>query len=79
MAKNERAKKAELTRRIRAEIMYFLEYKGYTKEQFALKMGMSLASLYNKMNDADKFTYPEIRRLCDILDLSSEKRLALIA
>lgn len=74
--KKEKEKK---TRMINAEIEYFLVWKGYTKAQLATKLGMSLASLYAKIKDIDKFTYPEIRRLCAVLDLSDEVKLGLIA
>ena len=77
--KKEKQKKEQRTRMINAEIEYFLVWKGYSKEQLAVKMGMSLASLYNKTKDIDKFTYPEFRKLCSILGLSDEKKLALIA
>lgn len=78
-AKELKKEKEKKTKIINAEIEYFLVWKGYTKEQLAVKMGMSLASLYNKIKDIDKFTYPEFRRLCSILGLSDEKKLALIA
>lgn len=67
------------TRLISAEVEYYLKWRDYTKAQLATKLGMSLASLYAKMKDIDKFTYPEIRRLCAILELNDEKKLALIA
>ena len=78
-AKELKKEKEKKTKIINAEIEYFFVWKGYTKEQLAVKMGMSLASLYNKIKDIDKFTYPEFRRLCSILGLSDEKKLALIA
>ena len=59
--KREKEKK---TRLISAEIEYFLKWKGYTKAELATKLGMSLASLYAKIKDIDKFTYPEIRSIC---------------
>lgn len=71
--------KENRTRLINAEIEYFLNLKGYKKSQLAVKMGMSLASLYAKIKDIDKFTYPEIRQLCRILELDDETRLKLIA
>ena len=77
--KKEKQKKAELSRRISAEIEYYLKWEGYTKEQLAAKLGMSLASLYNKVKDVDKFTYKELRLLCNVLKLSDETKLALIA
>lgn len=78
-AKELKKEKENRTRLIKAEIEYFLNWKGYTKEQLAVKLGMSLASLYAKIKDIDKFTYPEIRSLCAVLDLSDEVKLALIA
>lgn len=71
--------KESRTRLINAEIEYFLNLKGYKKSQLAVKMGMSLSSLYAKIKDIDKFTYPEIRQLCRILELDDETRLKLIA
>lgn len=71
--------KESRTRLINAEIEYFLNLNGYKKSQLAVKMGMSLASLYAKIKDIDKFTYPEIRQLCRILELDDETRLKLIA
>lgn len=77
--KKEKQKTAELSRLISAEIEYYLKWEGYTKEQLATKLGMSLASLYNKVKNVDKFTYKELRRLCNVLKLSDETKLALIA
>ena len=74
--KREKEKK---TRLISAEIEYFLKWKGYTKAELATKLGMSLASLYAKIKDIDKFTYPEIRNLGKVLDLTDEVKLQLIA
>ena len=78
-AKELKKEKEKKTKIINAEIEYFLVWKGYTKSQLATKLGMSLASLYAKIKDIDKFTYPEIRRLCSVLNLSDEVKLALIA
>lgn len=78
-AKGLKKEKEMKTRLINAEIEYYLKWRGYTKAQLAAKLGMSLASLYAKIKDIDKFTYPEIRRLCAVLGLSDEKKLALIA
>ena len=78
-AKELKKEKEKKTRLISAEIEYFLKWKGYTKAELATKLGMSLASLYAKIKDIDKFTYPEIRRLCAVLDLTDEVKLALIA
>ncbi len=48
--------------------------KGYTQQQVADLMGISLKTLYNKMNSKNKrggFTDKEIMRLCEILKLKS--------
>lgn len=48
--------------------------KGYTQQQIADLMGISLKTLYNKMNSKNKrggFTDKEIMRLCEILHLKS--------
>lgn len=48
--------------------------KGYTQQQIADLMGISLKTLYNKMNSKNKrggFTDKEIVRLCEILHLKS--------
>lgn len=48
--------------------------KGYTQQQVADLMGISLKTLYNKLNSKNKrggFTDKEIKRLCEILHLKS--------
>ena len=48
--------------------------KGYTQQQVADLMGISLKTLYNKMNSKNKrggFTDKEIERLSEILGLNS--------
>ena len=47
---------------------------GYTQQQVADLMGISLKTLYNKLNSKNKrggFTDKEIMRLCEILQLTS--------
>ena len=78
MSKAEKIK-AEKTRLLNANIEYYLIMSGYNKEQLACKLGMSLASLYNKMKDIDKFTYKEITILFSLLKLDDETKLKLIA
>ena len=49
--------------------------KGYTQQQVADLMGISLKTLYNKMNSKNRrggFTDKEIKRLCEILHLNIE-------
>ena len=48
--------------------------QGYTQQQVADLMGISLKTLYNKMYSKNKrggFTDKEIMRLCEILHLKS--------
>ena len=52
---------------------------GYSKEQLATKLDISLASLYNKMKDIDKFTFREITILFAVLKLDDETKLKLMA
>ena len=51
----------------------------FKKAELATKLGMSQASLYNKVKNVDNFTYKDIRRLCNVLKLNDETKLALIA
>ena len=48
----------------------FFDTSGYNKKELAVKLGMSTASLYNKLNDSDKFTFLEIRKLFSIMRLT---------
>lgn len=77
MSKAERIK-AEKTKEIRALIAGYLIRSGYTKEDLAIKLGISLASLYNKMKDIDKFTFKEITILFSLLKLDDETKLKLM-
>lgn len=71
--------KVEKTRLLKAKIEFYLAINGYSKEQFALKMGISLASYYNKMKDIDLFTYREIVNLFSIIKLDDETKLILLS
>ena len=64
---------------LKAEISSYLIYSGYNKEELALKLGMSRASFYNKVNDLDRFTFREISELFQILKMDDEKKLKLLA
>ena len=77
--KKEKKRKEELTKIIKIEIERYVIWTGHTKAELATKLGMSQASLYNKVNNVDKFTYKDIRRLCNVLKLNDEIKLALIA
>lgn len=71
--------KVEKTRLLKAKIEYYRAINGYSKEQFALKLGISLASYYNKMRDIDLFTYREIVKLFSIIKLDDETMLLLLS
>ncbi len=77
--KKEKKRKEELTKIIKIEIERYVIWTGHTKAELATKLGMSQASLYNKVNNVDNFTYKDIRRLCNVLKLNDETKLALIA
>ena len=77
--KKEKKRKEELTKIIKIEIERYVIWTGYTKAELATKLGMSQASLYNKVKNVDNFTYKDIRRLCNVLKLNDETKLALIA
>ena len=77
--KKEKKRKEELTKIIKIEIEHYVIWTGHTKAELATKLGMSQASLYNKVNNVDNFTYKDIRRLCNVLKLNDETKLALIA
>lgn len=46
--------------------------KGYTVESLAAELCMDRATLYRKLNDAEKFTIGEAKRIKKILDLTDE-------
>lgn len=49
---------------------------GYTQQQVADLMGISLKTLYNKMNSKNKrggFTDKEIEKLCEVLKIPAKK------
>lgn len=68
-----------VAKELKALIAGYLIRSGYTKEDLAIKLGISLASLYNKMKDIDKFTFKEITILFSLLKLDDETKLKLMA
>ena len=78
MSKAEKIK-AEKTKELKALIAGYLIRSGYSKEDLALQLNISLASLYNKMKDIDKFTFKEITILFSLLKLDDETKLKLMA
>ena len=67
MSKAERERK---NKELQVLVSGYLIRSGYNKKELAVKLGMSTASLYNKLNDSDKFTFLEIRKLFNIMRLT---------
>ena len=67
MSKAERERK---NKELQVLVCGYLIRSGYNKKELAVKLGMSTASLYNKLNDSDKFTFSEIRILFNIMRLT---------
>lgn len=67
MSKAERERK---NKELLVLVSGYLIRSGYNKKELAVKLGMSTASLYNKLNDSDKFTFSEIRNLFNIMRLT---------
>lgn len=67
MSKAERERK---NKELQVLVSGYLIRSGYNKKELAVKLGMSTASLYNKLNDSDKFTFSEIRNLFNIMRLT---------
>lgn len=67
MSKAERERK---NKKLQVLVSGYLIRSGYNKKELAVKLGMSTASLYNKLNDSDKFTFLEIRKLFNIMRLT---------
>ena len=78
MSKAEKIK-AEKTIELNALIAGYLIRRGYSKDDLALQLNISRASLYNKMKDIDKFTFKEITTLFSLLKLDDETKLKLMA
>lgn len=75
MSKAERERK---NKELRVLVSGYLIRSGYNKKELAIKLGMSTASLYNKLNDSDKFTFLEIRNLFNIMRLTPNQIATLM-
>ena len=53
-------------RRITGAIIYYLEVEGYSKADFAKLLGISLSTLYNRMQKPDTFSIKE-QTIADLL------------
>ena len=67
MSKAERERK---NKELQVLVSGYLIRREKKKKELAVKLGMSTASLYNKLNDSDKFTFSEIRNLFNIMRLT---------
>ena len=57
--------KDEKNKELKSLIAYYLTKSGYSKKELAIKLGISAASLYNKLKNPDSFTFGEIRLLIE--------------
>lgn len=55
--------KDEKNKELKSLIAYYLTKSGYSKKELAIKLGISTASLYNKLKNPDSFIFGEIRLL----------------
>ena len=55
--------KDEKNKELKSLIAFYLTKSGYSKKGLAIKLGISTASLYNKLKNPDSFTFGEIRLL----------------
>lgn len=56
------------------ELEYAINKAGLTKKDFASKLGISLQTLYNKLNNCTEFKAGEIIKACEILNLKGKER-----
>lgn len=75
MSAKERKSKYELLRRyIKAKLIIW----NYSKEELAIMLGVSLASVYNKLNDPAKFTFEETQTIFYKLKFTDEEKLQVL-
>lgn len=65
-------------RRITGAINYYLEVEGYSKTEFAKVLGVSLSTLYNRMQNPETFSIKEVRRLAKLFSLTEKELIAMI-
>ena len=74
----EEKRREKKNKEMRGQISYFLTKEGYTKKELATSLGMSLSTLYNKINHPNTFTLGEVRDLMLLLKLDESQILAII-
>ena len=63
---------------LRALVSYYLTKYNYTKSELALKVGVSPASFYRKLDNPKKFYLDEFLKLLEILNLTPEQKLKVV-
>ena len=63
---------------LRGLVSYYLTKYNYSKPELALKVGISPASLYRKLDNPKTFTFGEIQNLIEILNLTPEQKLKVV-
>ena len=56
------------------ELEYALKKAKMTKKAFAIALGISLQTLYNKLNNSAEFKASEILKACEILGLKNSEK-----
>lgn len=66
------------SRELRGFVGYYLEKYNYSKSELALKIGISPATLYRKLDNPKTFTFGEFLKLLEILNLTPEQKLLVV-
>lgn len=53
----------------KAFLNYLIARQGYTNETFAKKAGFSITTWYRKLKNEDLFTYSDIKKIVECLNL----------
>lgn len=56
------------------KLEYLLKKAGITKTEYARQLGISLQTLYNKLNNISEFKQAEITATCKLLGLNYSER-----
>jgi len=63
---------------LRGMVSYYLSKYNYNRNQLAVKLKISPASLYRKLDNPKTFTFGEIQNLIEILNLTPEQKLKVV-
>ena len=64
---------------LRKEIKIYTIKSGYSIDDIALKLGVSRATLYNRLKCPDTFTIREFDILANVIHLNSNDKLTLLS